>query len=87
MFLKDRKDENTKYKVKDGFKSNNEIFKIDINQNKSPNLVNINPNGADEPSEEINRSGASLHCKQDPFVRSLSDGMMLFREKQCRKCD
>ena len=55
----------------------NEMDSIDINEN---------PNGDDQVDKVDTYNANQCKCLH-PFVRSFSEGMVLFREKkQCEKC-
>ena len=77
----------TKFGIKDDTCSNrNNVLVTDIIHNNNSINVNKNPKGSDQ--DENVDSNLSKKCKcLHPFVRSFSEGMVLFREKkQCEKC-
>ena len=86
-FSKDEMEDQTRFSIKDDtLSNNNNILVTDILHNNNLMHVNGNPKGGDQ--DEDNESKHSIDCKcLHPFVRSFSEGMVLFREKkQCEKC-
>ena len=78
------KDVQRKFDTQNGHGNNNDLVKIGVNQNSKLSPVSGNPKGVELDSDVSMYT--SFVSKYHPFVRSVSEGMVLFKEKPCHKC-
>ena len=84
IYFKGTEDMQSTFDFQHGLKNNNNIFKIDVDENRNSNSVITNPTGAG--LDKYDDIYTPNRCKCYPFNRSMSEGMVLFKERQCNNC-